>query len=129
MNRENSNQRRGLWSPNTLLFLLLAASVFTWGTSYKLSLYKTNASGSGTPAKLCKLTSENAKSELDHALDGHQVFTAAFLTDVPLLSRDVAFVVLRQVILLDAQRNLAPLRVAPVLRLRPPPVQILRLLL
>jgi hypothetical protein len=115
------NERRGLWSPGSLLFLLLCFSVFSWGTSYKLSLYKNNPAGSATPAKLCKLTSDNAKSELDHVLDGHRVLAAVFLIDLAPMSGELAFAIFGQVILHDARCNLAPLRFAPVLHLRPPP--------
>jgi hypothetical protein len=104
-----------------VLFLLLAFSVFAWGTSYKLSLYNNSSSGSVTPAKLSTLTSDNAKSGLDHGLDGHRALAAALLIDLSPTSRELAFVVIGPMIQQDARRNLAPLRVAPVLHLRPPP--------
>ena len=115
------------WSSVSLLFLLLGLSVLAWGTSYKLSLYKHNAPGSVAPATLCKLTSENAKSELDHVLDGHRVLAAVLLIHLAPASREMAFVVRRQANLQDARSNLKPLRVAPVLYLRPPPAGSFRL--
>jgi hypothetical protein len=116
-------ERRGLWSPDSLLVLLLAFSVFAWGTSYKLSLYKNNPPGSVTPAKLCKLTSDNAKSHLDHAVDGHRALFAGFLISLFPTSRELVLVIKGQIILNRIVCNLAPLKAAPVLHLRPPPIR------
>ncbi len=93
-----SNGTRGLLSPGSLLTLLLAFSVFAWGTSYKLSLYKNNPPGSVTPAKLCKLTSDNAKSQVDHAVDGHIALLAGFLIGLFPISRELVLVIQGQII-------------------------------
>jgi hypothetical protein len=117
------SNRRGLWSPGSLLILLLAFSVFAWGTSYKLSLYKNNPRGSVTPAKLCKLTSDNAKSQVDDAVDGHRVLLAGFLINLFAISRELVFVIQGPIVPNGMIGSLAPLRAAPVLHLRPPPVR------
>jgi hypothetical protein len=119
--------RRGLWSPGPLLILLLTCSVFAWGTSYKLSLYKNNPPGLVTPAKLCKLTSDNAKSQLDHAVDGHRALLAVFLITLLPISRELVLVIQGQIMLNGVTCNLAPLKAAPVLHLRPPPTRTYRL--
>jgi hypothetical protein len=122
------NGRRGLWSPGSLLVLLLAFSVFSWATSYKLSLYRNNLPGSGTPAKLCKLTSDNAKSQLDHVVDGHRALLAGFLINLfPISRQELVLVIQGQIIPNGMICNLAPLKAAPVLHLRPPPVRSYRL--
>jgi hypothetical protein len=46
------------------LFLLLAMTVFCWGTQYKLSLYHPSEAIHTTPAKLCTRASEIAKDDL-----------------------------------------------------------------
>jgi hypothetical protein len=123
------HMRRGAWSPGSCLFLLLALSVFAWGTAYKLSLYKTNPPGSVTPAKLCKLTSDNAKSQVDHAIEGHKVAFSglplktfpAFTIFVPVLQGEVRPS--------TSTVSLAPLKAAPILHLRPPPASDHRMFL
>jgi hypothetical protein len=113
--------RRRAGSLSSWLFLLLALSVLAWGTSYKLSLYKTNPPGSVTPAKLCKLASDNAKSQVDHAVEGHK----ATFSGLPfhMLPSFATFVL---VPLGKARPSIegasfAPLHAAPILHLRPPP--------
>ena len=121
------NGRRGLWSPSSLLVLLLACSVFAWGTSYKLSLYENNPPGSVAPAKLCKLTSDNAKSQVDLVVDGHRALLAGFPIHLFSISRELVLVIQGQIIPNGMICNLAPLKAAPVLHLRPPPVRSYRL--
>jgi hypothetical protein len=106
-----------------VLFLLLAFSVFAWGTSYKLSLYKENPPGSVTPAKLCKLMSDNAKSEIDHVLDGHTASTVASFIDISRVSKELVLVDVGMVVLRRSMGSLAPVCVEPVLHLRPPPAR------
>jgi hypothetical protein len=112
-----------------VLFLLLAFSVFVWGTSYKLSLYKDNSPGSLTPAKLCKLKSDQAKSEVDHVIDGRRALTVVFLLALFPPSKDLASRVSRRMSIRDLRLSFSPLRVAPVLHLRPPPQSTLRMFL
>jgi hypothetical protein len=121
------NGRRGLWSPSSLLVLLLACSVFAWGTSYKLSLYENNPPGSVAPAKLCKLTSDNAKSQVDLVVDAHRALLAGFPINLFSISRELILVIQGQIIPNGMICNLAPLKAAPVLHLRPPPVRSYRL--
>jgi hypothetical protein len=115
------DEGRGAWTPGSWLFLMLALSVFTWGTSYKLSLYKTNPPGTVTPAKLCKLASDKAQSQVDHAIEGHKVAFSGFpLKTFPVFKTSV-LVLQRDVRPSTATASLSPLQTAPILHLRPPP--------
>jgi hypothetical protein len=117
------------WSPGSWLFLLLAMLVFTWGTSYKLSLYSSNPAVGIAPAKLCKLTSDNAKSQADQALDSHKAASpdlAFYVSPTCPLPTPVLKSALR---VRSAMAGLAPLQAAPILHIRPPPLTDQRMLL
>lgn len=59
------------WPGYIFATMLLAMAVFAWGTSYKLSLYKTAYSGKSMPeAKLCTRASDIAQSEIAAAVSG-----------------------------------------------------------
>lgn len=115
------NGEQGAWSPCSWLVLLLALSIFAWGTSYKLSLFTGSQPGGVPPAKLCKLTSDNAKSQVDHAVEGHTVALSSVSADTGSTLRENVFVLHEQVARSGGIESLAPLRSAPVLHLRPPP--------
>ena len=59
--------------------LLLAFLVLGWGTSYKLSLYSSDASAAVTPAKLCTRASDTAKTEFDRATELKAIEQATLL--------------------------------------------------
>jgi hypothetical protein len=101
--------------------VLLALSVFVWGTSYKLSLYKIDSAGSVTPAKLCKLASDKAKSQVDHAIDDHKAaFSGLPFKTFPAFTTFL-LVLQGEVHPSAPTASLEPLRAAPILHLRPPP--------
>lgn len=117
----SSNLGQGTRSLGRWLLLLLAFSVFAWGTSYKLSLYKNSPRGSVTPAKLCKLTSDSAKRQVDHSIKGHEVgFSGLPLNTWP-ATTILVLVLAEEVSPRRATASLAPLQAAPILHLRPPP--------
>ncbi len=120
------DERRGLWQLSSLLFLLLSFSVFLWGTAYKLSLYKHDASTSLAPAKLCKLSSDNAKNQADNAVGvqpthGHRFSPRPSAVAPPSITTEIPAVLLSCSIETDVWDGFVPLRAAPVLHVRPPP--------
>ena len=117
-----SNEEQGACSPSSWLVLLLALSIFAWGTSYKLSLFKRHQPGSVPPAKLCKLTSDNAKSQFEHAVLGNKVEASSPTANTVSTIADSGFLLYEEVALSSGTASLGPLRSAPILHLRPPPV-------
>jgi hypothetical protein len=110
---------KGLLSIYGLLCVCLALMVFAWGTSYKLSLYKTGHQSS--PAKVCTRGSDAAKNALDHAADSHTLsqppLGRAVLFALPQGTEDYSSDRLSD----EAVSDLSPLSRAPILYLRPPP--------
>jgi hypothetical protein len=97
--------------------------VFVWGTSYKLSLYKVEHATTSAPAKVCTRGSDAARSALDQAADGPHLSPTALLV-AGLFSLDeptetYAIEGRRG----EAERDMSPLRRAPILYLRPPPYE------
>lgn len=123
------NRDRGGGSPCSWPFLLLAFLIFAWGTSYKLSLYKKNPPGSVTPAKLCESTSDNAKSQIDRAIEGHKVVSSGPSINAVSTYRDFVLLLQRQNVPHSETASLAPLQTAPILHLRPPPAPDQRIFL
>jgi hypothetical protein len=115
------NERRRAWPPYSWLFLLIALSIFAWGTSYKLSLYKINPPGTVTPAKLCKLASDNAKSQVDQVVEGRKVAFSDFAINTGSAFIRSVFIFRGQVAPRTDALPCAPLQSAPTLHLRPPP--------
>jgi hypothetical protein len=122
-----SNRRVGQRvSPTSRLkatvLLLMALSVLVWGTTYKLSLYKSSAEQYRTPAaKLCTRGSEAAKNNVDASV--HEVPSRAAVpvaTSVELLNETE-----RRAHVLPVEpprpRAFLAVRYAPALFLRPPP--------
>jgi hypothetical protein len=110
---------KGLVSFYGVLCISLAFTVFAWGTSYRLSLYK--AERQSSPAKLCTRGSDAAKNALDHATNSHTLsqppHSMAVLFSLSQGTEDYSF---------DRQSDeavsyLSPLGRAPILHLRPPP--------
>jgi len=61
--RDGRSNRHTLWL--SAMLVVIALSVFAWGTSYKLSLYKSAAEQGKMPAaKLCTRTSEAARNQV-----------------------------------------------------------------
>jgi hypothetical protein len=68
--RTSSSRSSGLTSRlPAILLLVTAACVFAWGTSYKLSLYKSASEQGKMPeAKLCTRASEAAKTDVESSI-------------------------------------------------------------
>jgi hypothetical protein len=116
-----SNRRQIGWSPGSFFLLLLALAVITWGTSYKLSLYKTSSAEGLTPAKLCTRASDIVKGQLDDATDGHNVLHHASLPNFVRVQVELAFPIFCRIAQDSLASEFSPLLEAPVLHLRPPP--------
>ena len=123
-----SKRDKASWSSCNLLLLLLALAVFAWGTSYKLSLYKTLPPGSSTPAKLCTRSSDLVKGQLDAATNGHEVLHRVVLPGLVPIVVELAFPLYRRTSQDSLASEFSPLRDIPVLHLRPPPASAVRLL-
>jgi len=112
---------RASWLTVAVL-LFTALSVFVWGTSYKLSLYKSaTEQGKAPAAKLCTRASDVAKSDVDASV--HQIPVApeySLATSVELLIE-----VERRAHALPVQpprqRTFQEVRYVPALFFRPPP--------
>lgn len=103
------------------LFLLLGALVVVWGTEYKLSLYKVEATMQ-TPAKLCTRSSDTAKSQVHLAIQPVETTpplldTIATAADVD-MHGDVAAIPAPPI---DSPLPSSP-REMPQVAFRPPPV-------
>lgn len=102
--------------------MILPFMILAWGTAYKLSLYKTNQTG--TPAKVCTRGSDAAKSSVSQAVDGRKAVgngTALAL----LVSYCLAFLERPSVVLSKQFQVILPLQAGPVLSARPPPTGFL----
>ena len=107
-----------------VLCVFLAIMVFAWGTNYKLSLYK--AGHEASPAKVCTRGSDAAKNAVAHAACGDAVGAAveaplgiAVLSSPLQGTENYPVDRLRHEAIMDR----SPLSRAPILYLRPPPLE------
>jgi hypothetical protein len=102
--------------------LLLAMAVFAWGTAYKLSLYGVDQHRA--PAKVCTRGSDAAKSGIDHAADGRRVTRSITLVGLGCVGCVMHQDGVMEDVVLRETADLSPLRAAPMLHVRPPPVEL-----
>jgi len=102
--------------------VILPFMIVAWGTAYKLSLCKTNQTG--TPAKVCTRGSDAAKSCVSQAVDGRKAVGNG--TAMALLVRPSLVVVERQSLALSKSFQLIHSHQSgPGLSARPPPIGFL----
>jgi hypothetical protein len=126
---DSSTAKENGWSPfiRCLPFLLLALTVFAWGTGYKLSLYKALREDGSTPAKLSTRVGDTAQSALLDSTEDHGLGALISLS-TPLCAPTMGSRDLRCRNMEDGQAmNPSPFHPPAALDLRPPPMQLLEL--
>ena len=102
--------------------MILPFMILGWGTAYKLSLYKTNKTG--TPAKVCTRGSDAAKSSVSQAVDGRKAVGNGTALALRVSS---CFVVAghQSLVLSKPFQFIRSLQSGPLLSARPPPAGLL----
>ena len=105
-----------------LLCVLLPFLILSWGTAYKLSLYKNNQTAA--PAKVCTRGSDAAKSGISQAIDAHKVIEHGAASFLPVDARFVPPEPHDVSLFATLQGFILP-RSGPTLAARPPPIGFL----
>jgi hypothetical protein len=116
--QDRGSSRTVRLSVGRIICSVLAFMVLAWGTGYKLSLY--HAEQTSAPAKVCTRGSDAARCAVECAAAGRnadqRVAAVVYVKIDPGFPNKVAHEALE-----DGGSEISPLRLSPVLHLRPPP--------